>query len=409
MKKTLLIVSVIASGFAFGQKKLVSIAYHSYDETGSLIYADSTANVYNSWQGGINEFKPSFKFNYGLFEFVSPDEDNNFIVHCDLMDHYSGLTFPLGFDYTTTNTLTNGKVTTADIGSGFRVLYNYNAQGKTTAKVWQSFDGMNWNSQDSTAFQYDPMGNLTVKQEFTIQIGAMVTSVDSMFYNAGTNLLNQSISYYYDSNAGSLVAAEKSLISYTGTKIQHIDYYVNFGSDLEWYLRVNYNYSGNNPTGLVAYTVINNIPTSLVFATGTFNSNAQNQHTEYSLVMQGDTLFKYTYEYDADGFMTKKNQYEPDSNNDLFLGQQTRYQFQNTLGIDELAVVTAKVYPNPSTTSVSIESDSPIKKIYVYNTAGQMVMEQSSGELNVVHLQPGTYILKGTTEKGNFTERLVKI
>ncbi len=409
MKKTLLLVSVIASSFSIAQKKMVAITNISYDQTGAINYIDSTANTFNSWQGSFNEFKAIFMNTGGVFEVTSPDDDSRFLVHCDAMNSYSGFNYPLTLDATTTNTLTNGKVTLANMGGFSKSLYAYTAQGQMTMKVMQFFNGVTWDTYDSTIYVYDAFGNNTLMQQYNPMNGTNVQYVDSMFYNAGTNLLNKAVSYY-DPGTGTLVLGQKSLISYTGSNIQFLDLYQDNGSGgVDWFLRLNYNYAGSTPTGMTAYLVVNNTPTAAVFAVGTFLTNAQNLFSEYNLVLDGDSLFKYKFEYDAQGFMTKRTDYEADMNNVLYMVNKRIFTYQNTAGVEELNQVAVTVFPNPSTSSISIKSDSPIKTIRVLNLSGQVVMEQNSGELDIQRLDAGTYILQGTTSTGTFTKQISKI
>ena len=409
MKKTLLYASVIVSSFSFAQKKLIAITNTSFDETGAITYIDSTANTFNTWQGGINEFKALFMNTGGVFEVTSPDEDSRFLVHCNSMSAYSGFNYPLTLDATTMNTLTNGKVTLADMGGFTKSLYAYTAQGQMTMKVTQFFNGVTWDTYDSTIYAYDAFGNNTLMQQYSPINGTNVQYVDSMFYNAGTNLMNKAVSYY-DPGTGTLVLGQKSLISYTGTNIQFLDLYQDNGTGgVDWFLRLNYSYAGSTPTGLIAYLVANNTPTAAVFAVGTFLTNAQNLFSEYNLTVDGDSLFKYQFEYDAQGFMTKRTDYEADMNNVLYVANKRVYKYQNTAGVEELNQVAVTVFPNPTSSSISIQSESPIQSVRVLNLSGQVVMEQNSGELDIQRLDAGTYILQGTTSTGTFTKQISKI
>ena len=74
-----------------------------------------------------------------------------------------------------------------------------------------------------------------------------------------------------------------------------------------------------------------------------------------------------------------------------------------TTGIkDNQATVAINVYPIPARDYVDIVSSSPIARLSLYNSNGQMVKDMKSGGLaervSVGDLHPGIYIIEITTQ-----------
>ncbi len=71
------------------------------------------------------------------------------------------------------------------------------------------------------------------------------------------------------------------------------------------------------------------------------------------------------------------------------------------------------LYPNPATTSFSIESPSKISNIEIFNLLGSQVFFQNIDnknfmEINVKELQSGMYVVKLETENGTFSQKWIK-
>lgn len=68
------------------------------------------------------------------------------------------------------------------------------------------------------------------------------------------------------------------------------------------------------------------------------------------------------------------------------------------------------IYPNPVSDVISINTDSPIREVKVYNMQGQEVArEYSSNGVNVAHLPTGTYSIEITFSNGEvYTSKVVK-
>lgn len=91
-----------------------------------------------------------------------------------------------------------------------------------------------------------------------------------------------------------------------------------------------------------------------------------------------------------------------------FIGTDADSCFGETLRLNDfLAVKKSKVYPNPVTDQLIIESKEIVGEIEIYNLAGQKLMSTAmkalNGEVDVQNLPAGTYLIKLISE-GKITE-----
>lgn len=84
------------------------------------------------------------------------------------------------------------------------------------------------------------------------------------------------------------------------------------------------------------------------------------------------------------------------------------------VGIVENGFGTLSLYPNPATSTLTMESSSPVREITVYDLMGRTMMTTGNGTaslthtLNVSSLPAGIYILRAVTNNGVRTARFVK-
>lgn len=68
-----------------------------------------------------------------------------------------------------------------------------------------------------------------------------------------------------------------------------------------------------------------------------------------------------------------------------------------------------KVYPNPTSDYINIETASEIKNVAVYNMIGQLVLNTVSNKVDISNLSKGTFILEVTSNDGQkFSSKIVK-
>jgi len=83
--------------------------------------------------------------------------------------------------------------------------------------------------------------------------------------------------------------------------------------------------------------------------------------------------------------------------------------FQNSLSIDEAFEDKFRVYPNPASDVIHIETEENIDRLELYNTLGQLVLsiQQNTRRINIQDIKSGVYILKIYSGDRSMSERLL--
>jgi hypothetical protein len=79
-------------------------------------------------------------------------------------------------------------------------------------------------------------------------------------------------------------------------------------------------------------------------------------------------------------------------------------------GINQLTNTNSElsIFPNPSSTNLTVKTDEEIQTISIYNSLGALVQTEKTNVFSVEQLSSGLYILKVKTEKGTQTIRFIK-
>ena len=84
----------------------------------------------------------------------------------------------------------------------------------------------------------------------------------------------------------------------------------------------------------------------------------------------------------------------------------------NNISIQENQPLPFSIYPNPANTALTVESDSPVRTITIYDLTGKTMMTvencPSPATVNVVSLPRGIYLLRAITDNRVKTARFVK-
>lgn len=81
----------------------------------------------------------------------------------------------------------------------------------------------------------------------------------------------------------------------------------------------------------------------------------------------------------------------------------------NTLSTVEVKKLQFSIYPNPATDIVYIKTPEKIINVSIYDASGKLVNAHfSNGHVNVNTLPKGVYILKATTDKALYQEKIIK-
>lgn len=85
------------------------------------------------------------------------------------------------------------------------------------------------------------------------------------------------------------------------------------------------------------------------------------------------------------------------------------YKLSNNTNITKLAPQQdLKVFPNPTTGLVTLQTTATVEHIQILNLEGKVVLTPSLDNINISSLATGVYILHATTDKGSMYQKVVK-
>ncbi|MBP6566854.1 MAG: T9SS type A sorting domain-containing protein [Saprospiraceae bacterium] len=82
----------------------------------------------------------------------------------------------------------------------------------------------------------------------------------------------------------------------------------------------------------------------------------------------------------------------------------------NTVEVETI-VSGVQIFPNPATNMINVQSDEDVRRVNIYNIAGQLVMSLNSENIESIDisaLHNGLYFVRVETEENVYTERLIK-
>lgn len=79
-----------------------------------------------------------------------------------------------------------------------------------------------------------------------------------------------------------------------------------------------------------------------------------------------------------------------------------------TVGINELKANHIKIYPNPTSSTLTIETESAIESVHIFSVNGKFVQSETSNKFSVESLTTGVYLINVKTVDGVYTERFIK-
>lgn len=81
---------------------------------------------------------------------------------------------------------------------------------------------------------------------------------------------------------------------------------------------------------------------------------------------------------------------------------------EDPLSINEQVNVQVNAFPNPFTNKVTVSCDCVVKKMYLVNFSGQEIQQVDSSTLLTEELSSGVYFLRIDTDKGVYTQKIIK-
>ncbi|MCC6383785.1 MAG: T9SS type A sorting domain-containing protein [Bacteroidia bacterium] len=81
-----------------------------------------------------------------------------------------------------------------------------------------------------------------------------------------------------------------------------------------------------------------------------------------------------------------------------------------TLGVDNIKSTTVRIYPNPTSTLLSIESQDKISSVEIYSANGEKIATYHTSQIDISKFENGIYILNITTNRQiTFTTNFIKL
>lgn len=114
-------------------------------------------------------------------------------------------------------------------------------------------------------------------------------------------------------------------------------------------------------------------------------------------------LAYYNFEHDSNGTVVDITPNGNDGTivNDLGAGSYTYGAFScSTASIDKKETTEVSIYPNPASSTLTIDLDQLITKVEIYTVNGLLVLSEKSSFLNIDKLNSGMYLINISTEYG---------
>jgi hypothetical protein len=81
----------------------------------------------------------------------------------------------------------------------------------------------------------------------------------------------------------------------------------------------------------------------------------------------------------------------------------------STLATAEVKKIEFSIYPNPVTDLLYIKTQEKVVNVALYDVSGKLLnIQYNNGQVNVSMLPKGMYILKATTDKAVYQQKLIK-
>jgi len=120
----------------------------------------------------------------------------------------------------------------------------------------------------------------------------------------------------------------------------------------------------------------------------------------------------YTFEAQTDNIILDKSTYNNDGTITSFVSTvlvDGVFDCTGTsVGYSENQLSEITIYPNPTTSQITLETTETINLISIFTISGQLIQTETKTTFNVENLPAGIYFLEIQTENGNGTMRFVK-
>ncbi|MDN5479767.1 MAG: T9SS type A sorting domain-containing protein [Chryseobacterium sp.] len=79
-----------------------------------------------------------------------------------------------------------------------------------------------------------------------------------------------------------------------------------------------------------------------------------------------------------------------------------------TLGVSESSKKEFRIYPNPASDFIRIETDEDLKEVNIYAISGQKVLTGNTAKINIQALKAGIYLVEIKTSKNTMVHKMIK-
>jgi len=369
MKKTLLILILIASTKIYSQYKLDSVIYNNSYKAEMLYNSDNKNTSYKEY--GWNSNSNSWEYNlYGL-------------------DYYYDNTGNIDYAIFEESTYHN------------KYEYLYNSDNKIIEKKRLDQNGSNWDLIYTETYNYDGAGNniemirisgysyWNYRYINTFDNANNLILKEKQEWNSTSNsydVTNKKYEYQYNSNNKILNRIEYNLVDGVFNQVGKYEYnYDSFGNRSEF---ISYIYDENTNTWVgeekVTYLYDNNFSFSDL------------------VIPNWKGFFDFGRDEDYNHMITSKSYYEWDNtqNQWIYNGDAIFYWNNTTASINDTQNVTVSIYPNPTTNQVKFDI-TDFEKIEIYDITGKLIIKTKTNIVNMENVPNGTYLYR--IQKGNET------
>ncbi len=266
--------------------------------------------------------------------------------------------------------------------------------------------------EDSAVLTYNTFNQLIHKiiYQFPNQGNTQISEMDSLTYdtNGGKILVHKY--FVVDPNSNQTIPAQKREFYYTTSgEIDYIESFVySFVTDgLEWTGRKKYNLQGGLPVSILNYAVSNGFLQTEPSTENYYSYNLDGNLEQRLHIHLGDSVFAVNYNYLNKDFASEQYGFFFTTPGVTINSWSLRYNYQSTLSLDAVLHVNSLIFPNPAKDHVEVRVDGELLTLEIFNLKGQKLLQQNEAVMDVSHLPPGTYIVKGTSTLGEFSEKLI--
>jgi len=419
------------SNNAANVKKKLDYGISQYWDTNTNQWVNSQKFVYTYDSNGINTMEIDYNWNTTTNQWVNSQKsvytiDANGNTTMAINQNWDTNTNQWVNSYKFIYTIDANGNTTADVNqnwdstsnqwvTSYRDIYTIDANGNTTMTINQNWDTSTnqWVNSYKYEDSYNSLGEITTEidydwSSFSNKWNPTFKNVNS--YNSFGNLTTQ-IVYSWDST-------NKKWDNYS-----KFNYTIDANGDVTMVVNQNWNSSTNQWVNFAKNVYShdsNGNPTKEVYYTWDSTNNVWQQESN---------TYDFTYNLSyvlADLILPPMYTFHPDFYYEIvnmpldyiihFNGLNSwkvTYNYANaTLGIkDELLDNTLKLYPNPVSNTLTIDSKSkPVTKVEIYSVLGKKIKTIKSNfkVIKTENLATGIYLVKIYSEKGSVVKKLIK-